>query len=450
MNLIEQRRIIRTPIPGPKSLALHERRLKAVPKGMPAVLPAYIERAEGAILLDVDGNQIIDFGSGIAVLGVGHSAPEVTAAVREQMDAFTHTCFAISPYEAYVEVAERLNELTPGAFEKRTVLVNSGSEAVENAVKIARNVTGRSAIIAFEHAYHGRTNLTMALTAKNMPYKQGFGPFAGEIHRARMAYPYRWPTGPENCLEEAFEAFVALVHGEVGEQNTAAVIIEPIQGEAGFIVPPAGFLTRLAEFCRANGVVFIADEVQTGFCRTGDWFACDYEGVEPDLIVTGKSIAAGLPLSAVTGRAELMDAVHPGGLGGTFGGNPAACRAALANFQIMETENLNGRARAIGETMVARFTTLGNRTGVIGEVRGRGAMIAMELVLGPDDKTPNTALAAAVAKACHADGLLVMTTGAHRNSLRLLPPLTITDGLLSEGLDILEGAFMRCAHASHG
>jgi 4-aminobutyrate aminotransferase/(S)-3-amino-2-methylpropionate transaminase len=320
------------------------------------------------------------------------------------------------------------------------VLLNSGAEAVENAIKVARHATGRQAVVAFDHAYHGRTNLTMALTAKNMPYKQGFGPFAGEIYRAPMAYPLRWPGGPQACREQALDVVTGLIHTQVGEENVAAVIIEPIQGEGGFIVPPPGFLAGLAEFCRSYGIVLIADEIQTGFCRTGDWFACEHEGVVPDLITTAKGIADGLPLAGVTGRAELMDAVHVGGLGGTYGGNPVACAAALGAIETMAAEDLAGRARRIGDIMLPRLHKLAEANPVIGDVRGRGAMIAIELV-EPGTLRPAPAAAAQVAKACHAAGLVVLTCGTFGNVLRFLPPLVIGEQLLEEGLTILEDAF---------
>jgi 4-aminobutyrate aminotransferase/(S)-3-amino-2-methylpropionate transaminase len=439
--MIEQQRILRTEIPGPRSVALHQRKLAAVAAGVGTTLPIYVERAGGGIVVDVDGNQLIDFGSGIAVTTIGNSAPRVVAAVQEQVADFTHTCFMVTPYEEYVAVAEKLNELTPGTHDKRSALFNSGAEAVENAVKIARHYTGRQAVIAFDHAYHGRTNLTMALTAKNMPYKHRFGPFASEIYRVPMAYPFRWPTGPDNCAEEAFDQFVSLVHTQVGETNAAAVIVEPVQGEGGFIVPAPGFLARVASWCADNGIVFIADEIQSGFCRTGDWFACEHEGVVPDLITTAKGIAGGLPLAAVTGRAEIMDAVHGGGLGGTYGGNPVACAAALAAIETMQAEDLCGAARRVESVMLPRLRTLADKYGVIGEVRGRGAMLAVELVTGAGSLDPNPALTAAVAAACHREGLITLTAGTFGNVLRLLPPLVIGDALLHEGLDILEAAF---------
>ncbi|SDJ52883.1 4-aminobutyrate aminotransferase / (S)-3-amino-2-methylpropionate transaminase [Frankineae bacterium MT45] len=437
---VSQQRILKTAIPGPLSTQLQARKLAAVANGVGTTLPVYVTAAGGGIIVDADGNQLIDFGSGIAVTSVGNAAPRVVARVQEQVADFTHTCFMVTPYEGYVAVAEKLNELTPGSHEKRTALFNSGAEAVENAIKIARVATGRSAVVAFDHAYHGRTNLTMSLTAKNMPYKQGFGPFAGEVYRTPMAYPYRWPTGPENCAEEAFELFVSQVHAQVGEQNTAAVIIEPIQGEGGFIVPPAGFLPRVAEWCAQHGIVFIADEIQSGFCRTGDWFACDFEGVVPDLVTTAKGIAGGLPLAGVTGRAEIMDAVHTGGLGGTYGGNPVACAAALGSIETMEAEDLCGAAKRIESVMLPRLQLLAEKFESIGDVRGRGAMLAVELVK-PGTKTPDPALTAAVAAACHQQGLIALTAGTFGNVLRFLPPLVIGDDLLSEGLDLLDAAF---------
>ena len=409
-------------------------------RGVSHVLPVFITAAGGGVLVDVDGNSLIDFGSGIAVASVGNSAPRVADRVREQVTRFTHTCFMVTPYEEYVAVCEELARRTPGDYDKRSALLNSGAEAVENAVKIARHATGRPAIVAFEHAYHGRTNLTMALTAKNMPYKDKFGPFAGEVYRMPMAYPLRWPGGPERCAADALDVITGLIHTQVGEDNVAAVLIEPIQGEGGFIVPPDGFLPGLAAFCAEHGILLIADEIQTGFCRTGDWFACDHEGVVPDLVTTAKGIAGGLPLAAVTGRAEIMDSVHVGGLGGTFGGNPVACAAALGAMETMAAENLAGRALRIGEIMLPRLHKLAETHPVIGDIRGRGAMIAVELVQ-PGGLEPNAAAASQVAKACHAAGLVVLTCGTYGNVLRFLPPLVIGEQLLEEGLSILEDAF---------
>jgi 4-aminobutyrate aminotransferase / (S)-3-amino-2-methylpropionate transaminase / 5-aminovalerate transaminase len=438
-GLAQERRLV-TEIPGPASRALLARRNASVARGVSHVLPVFITAAGGGVLVDADGNSLIDFGSGIAVASVGNSAPRVAARVQEQAARFTHTCFMVTPYEEYVAVCEELARRTPGGYDKRSALFNSGAEAVENAVKVARHATGRQAIVAFDHAYHGRTNLAMALTAKNMPYKDKFGPFAGEVYRVPMAYPLRWPGGPGQCAAEALEVITGLIHTQVGEGNAAAVIIEPIQGEGGFIVPPEGFLPGLAEFCGQHGILLIADEIQTGFCRTGDWFACDHEGVVPDLVTTAKGIAGGLPLAAVTGRAEIMDSVHVGGLGGTYGGNPVACAAALGAMETMAAENLAGRALRIGEIMLPRLHKLAETHPVIGDVRGRGAMIAVELVR-PGGLEPDAAAASQVAKACHAAGLVVLTCGTFGNVLRFLPPLVIGENLLEEGLSILEDAF---------
>ena len=438
-ELPQERRVV-TEIPGPASRELLGRRQRSVARGVSHVLPVFITAAGGGVLVDADGNSLIDFGSGIAVVSAGNAAPAVVERVSEQAARFTHTCFMVTPYEGYVAVCEELAARTPGSHEKRSALFNSGAEAVENAVKIARHASGRQAVIAFDHAYHGRTNLTMALTAKNMPYKQGFGPFAGEIYRAPMAYPLRWPGGPEACRAQALDVVTGMIHTQVGEQNVAAVLIEPIQGEGGFIVPPPGFLAGLADWCRSNGIILIADEIQTGFCRTGQWFACEHEGVVPDLITTAKGIAVGLPLAAVTGRAELMDAVHVGGLGGTFGGNPVACAAALGTIDTMAAADLAGRARHIGDVMLPRLTKLAGASPCIGDVRGRGAMIAVEIVK-PGGTEPDPVLAGTVAKACHLAGLVVLTCGTFGSVLRFLPPLVIGDALLEEGLSILEDAF---------
>jgi 4-aminobutyrate aminotransferase/(S)-3-amino-2-methylpropionate transaminase len=437
---LPQRRNLVTQIPGPASRELQARRASAVAHGVSSTLPVYVTAAGGGVLLDADGNSLIDFGSGIAVTSVGNAAARVVGRVQAQAARFTHTCFMVMPYEGYVEVCEALNARTPGTHEKRSALFSSGAEAVENAVKIARHATGRQAVIAFDHAYHGRTNLTMALTAKNMPYKHGFGPFAGEVYRMPMAYPLRWPDGPEACRAEALDVVRNLIHAQVGEENVAAVIIEPVQGEGGFIVPPEGFLPGLAQFCRDHGIVFIADEIQSGFCRTGDWFACDHEDVVPDLVTTAKGIAGGLPLAGVTGRAEIMDAVHPGGLGGTYGGNPVACAAALGAIETMAAEDLPARARRIGDIMLPRLRKLASSYPVIADVRGRGAMIAVELTK-PGTLEPEAAATAAVAKSCHEQGLVVLTCGTFGNVLRFLPPLVIGEDLLEEGLAILDDAF---------
>ncbi|WP_248580914.1 4-aminobutyrate--2-oxoglutarate transaminase [Nocardioides sp. InS609-2] len=432
--LLQERRVV-TEIPGPESCALHARKNAAVAQGVGTTLPVYTVAAGGGVIVDVDGNSFIDFGSGIAVTTVGNSAPLVAAAVSEQVQAFTHTCFMITPYDAYVRVAEALNRITPGTHEKRSVLFNSGAEAVENAVKIARTYTKRQAIAVFDHAYHGRTNLTMAMTSKNMPYKSGFGPFASEVYRAPLSYPFR-DVGIDGPA--AARRAIDVLEKQVGAENLAAVVIEPIQGEGGFIVPADGFLPTLLEWCRANGVVFVADEVQTGFARTGAMFACDHEGVVPDLIVTAKGIAGGLPLSAVTGRAEMMDAPHVGGLGGTYGGNPIACAAALAVIETIDRDGLVERARAIGTTMLERLLSFADPR--IGDVRGRGAMVAIELVK-PGTDEPDADLTRAVAAAAHQQGLVVLTCGTYGNVLRFLPPLSMPDHLLAEGLDLLEQIF---------
>ncbi|WP_086731892.1 4-aminobutyrate--2-oxoglutarate transaminase, partial [Streptomyces fradiae] len=403
-------------------------------------------RAGGGVIEDVDGNRLIDFGSGIAVTSVGASAEAVVRRASAQLADFTHTCFMVTPYEGYVEVCEALAELTPGDHPKKSALFNSGAEAVENAVKIARSYTKRQAVVVFDHGYHGRTNLTMALTAKNMPYKQGFGPFAPEVYRVPVAYGYRWPTGPENCGPEAAAQAIDQMTKQIGAENIAAIIIEPVLGEGGFIEPAKGFLPAIVEFANANGIVFVADEIQSGFCRTGQWFACEDEGIVPDLITTAKGIAGGLPLAAVTGRAEIMDSVHGGGLGGTYGGNPVACAGALGAIETMRELDLNGKAKRIEEVMKGRLAAMrekyADKVGCsIGDIRGRGAMIAIELVKDPATKEPNPEAAGALAKACHAEGLLVLTCGTYGNVLRFLPPLVIGEELLNEGLDILENAF---------
>ncbi|MEU7431771.1 4-aminobutyrate--2-oxoglutarate transaminase [Streptomyces sioyaensis] len=437
--LPQERRVV-TAIPGPKSQELWARKQATVAGGVGAVLPVFVKRAGGGVLEDVDGNSLIDFGSGIAVTSVGNSAEAVVRRATAQLQAFTHTCAMVAPYEPYIEVCEQLAELTPGDHAKKSALFNSGAEAVENAVKIARVHTKRQAVVVFDHGYHGRTNLTMALTSKNMPYKQGFGPFAPEVYRVPVAYPYRWLTGPENCAQEAADQAISQITKQIGAENVAAIIIEPVLGEGGFIEPAKGFLPAIANFAKENGIVFVADEIQSGFCRTGQWFACEDEGIVPDLITTAKGIAGGLPLAAVTGRAEIMDAAHAGGLGGTYGGNPVACAAALGSIETMREQDLNAKARRIGEIMKPRLTAIAEKYDIIGEVRGRGAMIAIELVKS-GSKEPNPEATAALAKACHQEGLLVLTTGTYGNVLRFLPPLVIGEDLLSEGLDILEGAF---------
>jgi len=436
-TLPQERRLV-TEVPGPRSRALAERRAAAVTSAVGSTMPVYVDRAGGGVVVDVDGNSFIDLGSGIAVTSVGNSAPAVVAAVQEQVAAFTHTCFMVTPYEGYVAVCEELAALTPGDHAKKSALFNSGAEAVENAVKVARHATGRTAVVVFDHAYHGRTNLTMALTAKNMPYKDGFGPFASDIYRVPMSYPFRDQPGTTGA--QAAARAIALIETQVGAGNVAAVLIEPVQGEGGFVVPAPGFLPALAEWSRKAGAVFIADEIQTGFCRTGAWFASEHEGVVPDLVTTAKGIAGGLPLAALTGRAELMDAVHAGGLGGTYGGNPVACAAALATIATMREQDLAGAARAIEATMLPRLRALQERTTVVGDVRGRGAMLAVELVK-PGTTEPDAELTGRIAKACHAQGVLALTAGTFGNVLRFLPPLVIGQDLLTEALDVLDAVF---------
>jgi 4-aminobutyrate aminotransferase/(S)-3-amino-2-methylpropionate transaminase len=403
-------------------------------------IPVIIERASDAILLDIDGNQIIDLGSGIGVTNVGNAAQRVVDRVIDQVQAFTHTCFTVAPYMGYIEVCEKLNAMTPGTFKKKSLLVNSGAEAVENAVKIARHYTKRQAIVVFEHSYHGRTNLTMALTAKNMPYKEGFGPFAPEIYRVPMPYAFHWVGNQATITEDAIEMITHKIEKEIGAHNVAAILIEPIQGEGGFIVPPTGFLPALSKYATDNGIIFIADEVQTGFARTGNMFAVEHENVVPDMVVTAKGIAGGLPLAGVTGRTEIMDSVHVAGLGGTYGGNPIACAAAIGAIETMEEENLVARANHIGQILGDVLRALQAKYPVIGEVRGRGAMQAIELV-EPGTKTPNTAAMNAVVKYCQSKGVLVLTAGTYSNVVRFLPPIVITDELLKDALSVLDEAF---------
>jgi 4-aminobutyrate aminotransferase/(S)-3-amino-2-methylpropionate transaminase len=439
VTTLEQSRKLVTEIPGPGSIELSKRRVAAVSHGVGVTMPVFTARAGGGIIEDVDGNRLIDLGSGIAVTTIGNASPRVVEAVQAQVADFTHTCFMVTPYEEYVAVAEHLNRLTPGSYEKRSALFNSGSEAVENAVKIARSYTRKTAVVAFDHAYHGRTNLTMALTAKSMPYKSGFGPFAPEIYRAPLSYPFRdglidkeWATDGELAAERALN----IIDKQIGAANLAAVIIEPIQGEGGFIVPAPGFLPTLRAWCSENNVVFIADEVQTGFARTGTMFACEDEGIEPDLIVTAKGIADGLPLSAVTGRAEIMDAPHVSGLGGTYGGNPLACAAALATIETIELDGLVDRAKQIEAVMKDKLGRMQADDDRIGDVRGRGAMIAVELVKSGTAE-PDPELAKTLAATAHTQGVVVLTCGTYGNVLRFLPPLAISDELLTEGLDVL-------------
>ncbi|WP_078290209.1 4-aminobutyrate--2-oxoglutarate transaminase [Mycobacterium sp. D16R24] len=431
---LAQKRNIVTPLPGPRSNALAERRRAAVSAGVGSTAPVYAVDADGGVIVDADGNSFIDLGSGIAVTTVGASHPAVAAAIADQAAHFTHTCFMVTPYEGYVRVAELLNALTPGDHEKRTALFNSGAEAVENAIKVARLATGRPAVVAFDNGYHGRTNLTMTLTAKAMPYKSQFGPFAPEIYRMPTSYPLRDEPGLSG--EAAARRAISLIETQIGAQSLAAIIIEPVQGEGGFIVPAPGFLSTLTAWARDNGVVFIADEVQTGFARTGAWFASEHEGIVPDIITMAKGIAGGMPLSAVTGRADLMDAVYTGGLGGTYGGNPVTCAAAIASLGAMRELDLPARARAIETSVVSRLQTLARTVDVIGEVRGRGAMLAIEIVK-PGTLEPDAALTKAIAAEALSQGVLILTCGTFGNVIRLLPPLVIGDDLLDEGITVL-------------
>ena len=433
-TLPQERRLV-TSIPGPRSQELLDRKADAVAAGVGHTAPVQAVAAGGGVIVDADGNSLIDLGSGIAVTTIGNAHPKVVAAVQAQVAQFTHTCFMIAPYDSYVSVAEALNRITPGDHAKKSALFNSGAEAVENAVKIARKYTGKQAVVAFDHGYHGRTNLTMALTAKSMPYKSGFGPFASEIYRAPLSYPYR--DGLDGGL--AAKKAISMIEKQVGADNLAAIIIEPIQGEGGFIVPADGFLPALVEWCRANDVVFIADEIQTGFARTGEMFASDLFGIVPDLITTAKGIAGGLPLAAVTGRSEIMDASHAGGLGGTYGGNPIACAAALAAIDVFENDGMLERAREIEAVLKGRLKDLQAADPRVGDVRGHGAMIAAEFV-DPATGEPDAALTAAVAKASIAQGVIVLTCGTYGNVIRFLPPLSITDDLLHEGMDVVAAA----------
>jgi 4-aminobutyrate aminotransferase/(S)-3-amino-2-methylpropionate transaminase len=440
MDIPQERKLV-TEVPGPKSKEWFSRRAAAVPGGVANLHPIVTARASGAIVEDVDGNRLIDLATGISVLNVGHSAPEVVAAAQRQLELDTHTCFHVTANEPYIELAERLNALVPIDGPTKTMFANSGAEAVENAVKIARKATGRPAIVAFDHAFHGRTLMGMTLTAKVMPYKQGMGPFAPEVYRLPFAYPYRWPSGPERCGEEALGYALDEMHKHIGEDNIACVILEPIQGEGGFVVPAPGFVRGLAEFCAANGIVFVADEIQSGMGRAGRWFAIEDEGVMPDVVTSAKSLGGGLPISAITGKAALMDAVHVGGLGGTYGGNPVAAAAALAVLDKIESEGLLARALRIGQVMTERLRALEAHHPEVGDVRGRGAMCAIELVAEPITKEPIAAeTIGAISRNALEHGVIVLLAGTYGNVVRLLPPLTIDDALLDDGLDVLEAA----------
>lgn len=435
---LPQSRLLNTAIPGPRSVALHAERMKHVTSGFGVALPVFIDRAEGAILQDVDGNRIIDFASGIAVTSVGASNPKVQAHISSQLTRFTHTCFMVTEYDSFTAVCQWLNEHTPGDFEKRTALFSTGAEAIENAVKIARSATGRQKVLVFDDAYHGRSLLTMAMTAKENPYKLNFGPFPAEVHRAPFAAPLRWPTGPENATVEALAAVERILAAE-GPETFAAMVIEPIQGEGGFIVPAPGFLSGLREIATTHGIVFVLDEIQAGMGRTGALFASNHEQVAGDITVTAKALAGGLPLSAVTGRVELMNAVHAGGLGGTYAGNPLACAAALGVFEAFEDGSLIENAGRIEAAARVVLEPLLSNTKIVADVRGRGAMLAVEFA-ERGTLSPRADLAKEVAELCHAQGLLVLVCGTYSNVLRLLPPLVIEAGLLNDGLTILRDA----------
>ena len=433
---------LQTEIPGPNSRALLARRAKAVPKGVPAVTPIGVAHAEGAVLTDVDGNRLIDFGGGIGVVNTGHRHPGVVEAVRAQLDRFAHVCFPVSTYEPYVELAERLNRITPGTHEKRTFFVNSGAEAVENAVKVARFFTGRQAVLCFEHGFHGRTNLAMALTAKVTPYKKGFGPFAPEVYRIPFPYCYRCAEGPfgDRCCMASAARLEQILAGTVDPNSVAAVIMELELGEGGFVPAPVEYVQALAAFARQYGILFIADEIQTGFGRTGKLFASEHYGLVPDLITTAKSLAGGLPLAAVTGRADVMEAPQVGGLGGTYGGNPLACAAALAVLDAMEAEHIPARAQRTGDRVKARFRQWADQFPCIGDVRGLGAMVGMELVTDRESRTPDKTLTARVLAAALERGLVLLASGTYGNTIRVLAPLTADDAIVDEGLDVMGAA----------
>lgn len=444
MDIPQERRLV-TDIPGPKSRALMQRRQAAVPRGVFATTPVFVDAASGAVIRDVDGNSLIDLGAGLAVLNTGNCAPSVVQAIREQLDRFTHTCMHVTMGEPYVELAERLNALVPGDVARKTMFTNSGAEAVENAVKIARYATKRSAVVVFDHAFHGRTLLAMTMTAKVMPYKQGFMSTAPDVYRLPFAYPYRCPTGgntPEDCAASCAAYAITEMDKHIGPENIACLVVEPVQGEGGFVVPAPGFLPRLADYCRDHGIMFVADEVQTGFGRTGRWFGIEHEDVVPDLVTTAKSLAGGLPLGGVTGRAEVMESVHVGGIGGTFGGNPLACVAALAVLDTIEADGLLQRADRIGEILTSRLRDMAERSDLIGEVRGRGAMVAIELVEDRKTKAPAKAATSRLIEECYRQGVVILKAGTYDNVIRFLPPLTIDEDLLSEGLDVVEKALV--------
>lgn len=412
---------------------LHRRRQAAISNGMSTMLPVYVERALNAELWDADGHRFIDFAGGIAVVNTGHLHPEVKAAVAKQLDAFTHTCVMITPYRVAVELAEKLNKLVPGESAKKTMLVTTGAEAVENAIKIARAYTRRPAVIAFGGGFHGRTYMAMALTGKVTPYKVGFGPFPGDVYHAPFPIAYHGTSA-----RDSLEALEHLFKYDVEPERVAAIIVEPVLGEGGFYIAPPEFLHALRSVCDEHGIVFIADEIQTGFARTGRMFAMEHHGIEPDLMTVAKSLAGGFPLAAIVGKADIMDAPGPGGLGGTFAASPISCAAALAVIEVMERENLPERANRVGERILKKVTAMQGRLSCIGEVRGLGAMVAMELVRNREAKSPDASLAKALVLRCAANGLVLLSCGIYGNVIRFLVPLTASDAIIDEGMEIVE------------
>ena len=434
-------------IPGPKSRELMERRQEVVARGVASTMNVFAAKADGAIIEDVDGNQYIDFAGGIGAMNIGHSRAEVTKAIAEQAAKFTHTCFSVMMYEPYIELAERLVKLTPGEFPKKAIFFNSGAEAVENAVKIARWATGRPAVIVFDNAYHGRTLMTMTMTSKVKPYKYRFGPFAPEVYRAPFPYPYRMNMTAQESIDFCIQELERMFVGEVAPDQVAAIIVEPVQGEGGFMVSPPGFLLALKQVCEKYSILFVADEIQSGFCRTGRMFAVEHDGVDPDLMIIAKSMGAGMPISGVVGRAEIMDAPPPGTLGGTYSGNPVACAAALAVLDLYEKSDYAARSREIGHIITKRFLNLQEHYPLIGDVRGLGGMAAMELVKDRSTKEPDSQAASDILTAAHHRGLVLIKAGMYDNVVRILVPLCVTDEQLNKGLDILGAALETVAES---
>jgi 4-aminobutyrate aminotransferase / (S)-3-amino-2-methylpropionate transaminase / 5-aminovalerate transaminase len=446
--MADSQKITYLDIPGPNSRKLLERRQQFVARGVGSAMNVFAAKADGAIIEDVDGNRYIDFAGGIGTMNVGHVRPEVTRAIAEQAAKFTHTCFSVMMYEPYIALAERIVNLAPGNFPKKAIFFNSGAEAVENAVKIARSATGRPAIITFDYGFHGRTLMTMTMTSKVKPYKHRFGPFAPEVYHAPFPYAYRLNMTPQEASDYSIAQLEHMFHGEVEPEQVAAIIIEPVQGEGGFIVAPPGFLSALKALCEKYGILFVADEIQSGFCRTGRMFAVQHDGVEPDLMIIAKSMGAGMPISGVVGRAEIMDAPQPGTLGGTYSGNPVACAAALAVLDIYEREDLAARSRQIGKVITERFLKLQECFAFIGDVRGLGGMVAIELVKDRTTKEPDSHTASEILAAAHHRGLVLIKAGMFDNVIRVLVPLCVTDDELQQGLDILEDAIATVAQVA--